>query len=90
MSPILSDSSSDVPGAVFTLKVKVPSLKFGKKLLPKIGIKPIDMATNKKAIERTILGCLRTFWSMGLYEDLRIRTMGVSPFCFNTFNLGRR
>ena len=61
MSPILSDSKSDVPGDVFTLKVRVPSLKPGKKLLPKKGIVPIDMITREKETERINLGCLSTF-----------------------------
>ena len=55
--PMLSDSSSEMPGRVLTLIVNDPSLKGGKKLRPKVKNNPRERAKRMKVTPKTYLRC---------------------------------
>ena len=85
--PILSDSSKEIPGVVFTVIVKDPSLKGGRKFRPKV--KNITIAD----INRSPVAANTFFWFSNAqcrlfsYQYFKVKTMrgsfsSLSPFVF--------
>ena len=88
--PTLSDSSSETPGKVLTLMVKEPSLKAGRKLLPRVQNTAIAAASRTATPPKTVLRWDNVHVNAFSYHFLSHLTIAGSWPRLSPFPLPRR